>query len=319
MSFNHVGLQNKETGKYEVNIKTQKDYTEGIFRRNFNYKWEYRGWSGTQSNQTVFVECKPNTTYTIKRLTNDLGIRIDLCNSNKVGYKTVMNSSSAQISTFTTEETGYVLFFFYNQADFNKVNFILQEGNDVFIDLREDEVSIEIDHPLKGLPSGVCDEIFSFNNQILLVTRVGEKPFNQQYTYTQYNGTNGTEISDERLNAECHALINELRVIDDESIEEDDYKQIGTLYTDGEGNPILSENGLKQYKIKILNVEENGNVIGSYDLIIPQQLNKSGGISDRIYWSDLDKCYKFEKNIEELYPAATYKAVVGKFRLGEEW
>lgn len=317
MSFNHVGLQNKETGKYEVNIKTQKDYTEGIFRRNFNYKWNLMDPLGT--NPQIFLELKPNTTYSFKRLNNEKGIRIDLYNSNKKWEKILINDGNAIDVTFTTHETGYVAFIFYNQTDFNKIDFILQEGNDVFIDLREDEVSIEIDHPLKGLPSGVCDEIFSFNNQILLVTRVGEKPFNQQYTYTQYNGTNGIEISDERLNTECHALINELRVIDDEAIEEDDYKQIGTLYTDGEGNPILNENGLKQYKIKILNVEENGNIIGSYDLIIPQQLNKSGEISDRIYWSDLDKCYKFEKNIEELYPAATDKAVVGKFRLGEEW
>lgn len=316
MSFNHVGLQNKETGKYEVNIKTQKDYTEGIFRSNFNYKWEYRDLAG--GNYRIILELKPNTIYTMKRLDAD-GIRIDLLSSNKQFLQVLVNDPTTKKLTFTTHEIGYILVYFYNQTDFNKVNFILQEGNDVFIDLREDEVSIEIDHPLKGLPSGVCDEIFPFNNQILIVTRIGEKTFNQQYTYTQYNGTNGIEISDERLNAECHALINELRVIDDESIEEDDYKQIGTLYTDSEGNPILSENGLKQYKIKILNVEENGNVIGSYDLIVPQQLNKSGEISDRIYWSDLDKCYKFEKNIEELYPATTDKAVVGKFRLGEEW
>ena len=316
MSFNHVGLQNKETGKYEINIKTQKDYTEGIFKSNFNYKWEYGDLAG--GNYRIILELKPNTIYTMKRLDAD-GIRIDLLSSNKQFLKVLVNDTTTKKLTFTTHEIGYILVYFYNQTDFNKVNFILQEGNDIFIDLREDEVSIEIDHPLKGLPSGVCDEIFPFNNQILIVTRIGEKPFNQQYTYTQYNGTNGIEISDERLNAECHALINELRVIDDESIEEDDYKQIGTLYTDSEGNPILSENGLKQYKIKILNVEENGIVIGSYDLIVPQQLNKSGEISDRIYWSDLDKCYKFEKNIEELYPATTDKAVIGKFRLGEEW
>ena len=305
-----------------LRINSVSDYTNNLITS--DYKTYYQS-----SNNRFFImgiNLKPNTYYTISKT---VGYPSTLWvgtyySSPTNGYGSeITSSSSKKFSFYSGSYTRVTLQFengdlFYNNDKYLEYVFLQEDGVVEFHeDIRRDDKLIELPHPFRGLPSGTSDEITPLGDRILFITRVGEKDFVQQYHYTDYEGKGNVSIINGDLNDECHFRIDQITMVDDETKTDDDYKELGNLYTNNSGSPILDASGNKQYEFKFKRVNK-GNA-EEKSLTIPYKLQKSNNVSDRVYWSNDDGCYVLEKNVEEQFPAVTSKAIVGNIKLGDDW
>ena len=205
-----VGTYNKETGKYEIEVKTtgKNLYNYSFMRPSYSIFTNNNDGSftlnGSISNNQSYsltssskVYLTPNT-YTIS--INDYlsnGSYIYLYNSTSGKYLTSEMGKSLKSFTFTITENSYLSFtLVLISGDYSNSTYyiMLNEGSTAldYEPYKSASLLFQLDQPLRSLPNGVKDELVIENGRAKIIKRIGKVVLDGTTTgklFTAFNAT----------------------------------------------------------------------------------------------------------------------------------